>query len=206
LTRLGLAVTATLLGLAAVTAVATADPTDPARPLNSVLAVTLTFNKTTYRPEEIPTVRVRLTNKDNLPLTGIVAVCEHGESEPNLTGAGRGWGALAGGGVTIPGGMTKVVEVYEAMPALAAAVGHVRVDCAFAQSGVDYGANPRARAEAAVPGGAATSPGTPTTNPPAPAVGTPHAQARTGTNVVAPGFAGVLAVLLGTGTRRRRLS
>ncbi|MFL6121741.1 carboxypeptidase-like regulatory domain-containing protein [Actinophytocola sp.] len=226
LTRLGLAVTATLLGLATVTAAATADPTDPsapptsgpaqppstsasgpaeppssqpaappsetetppssdgsspvpttsesdvdgvpARPLNAVLAVTMEFNKNTYRADEIPTVRVRLTNKDNMALTGIVAVCEHGGSEPNLTGEGKGWGALAGDGVTIPGGATKAVEVYEAMPAPAADVGYVRVDCAFAQSGVDYGANPRARAEAAVPGRLAEFSGEITNNDPAP--------------------------------------
>jgi hypothetical protein len=219
LTRLGLAVTATLLGLATVTSVATADPTadpttDPStaepsssepaqpssspappssapetppstdtpttapvatdvgepgatRPLNSVLTVTMAFTKDTYGEDEAPVVRVALTNKGDMPLTDIVATCDHGESYPNLTGTGDGWGALAGDGVAIPAGTTKAVAVTEPMPAPAADFGHVRVDCAFRQSNVDYGANPRARAEAAVPGQLAEFSGEITDNDPA---------------------------------------
>ena len=135
-------------------------PTDPPptssptaqRPLNSILGATMEFTKNTYTPDETPTVRVTLTNKDRLPLAGIVAICDSDDHYPNLTGTGDGWGALAGAGVTVPAGATRVLTVTEPMPANAADHGYVRVDCAFGQSGVDYGANPRASDQAAVPG------------------------------------------------------
>jgi len=132
------------------------------RPLNTVLAVSTEFTKDTYAKDDTPTVRVTLTNKGHLPLTSIVATCEHREPFPNLTG--EDWGELSGGGMTIPADSTKVVEVTEAMPATAYDHGYVRVDCVFGQSGVDYGANPRASDEAAVPGQSAVFHGQITTN------------------------------------------
>jgi LPXTG-motif cell wall-anchored protein len=132
------------------------------RPLNTVLAVSTEFTKDTYAKDDAPTVRVTLTNKSHLPLTSIIATCEHREPFPNLTG--EGWGDLSGGGMTIPADSTKVVEVTEAMPATSYDYGYVRVDCVFRESGVDYGANPQASDEAAVPGQSAEFSGQITTN------------------------------------------
>jgi len=142
----------------------TGKATQPERPLNTVLAVSTEFTRDTYAKEDAPTVRVTLTNKGRLLLTGIVATCEHREPYPNLTGGG--WAGLSDGGVTIPADSSKVVEVTEAMPATAYDFGYVRVDCAFGQSGVDYGANPRTSDQASVPGQVAEFSGQITNNDP----------------------------------------
>ena len=139
---------------------------ETSRPLNSMLAVTLAFTEDGYGAEEAPVVRVTLTNKGDRRLDRIVAACEHDGSAPDLTGTGEGWGALADDGVTIPAGTTKVIAVSEPMPAAARDFGYVRVDCAFKQSDVDYGANPWGRAEAAVAGQLAEFAGGITNNDP----------------------------------------
>jgi LPXTG-motif cell wall-anchored protein len=139
-------------------------PKSDDRPLNTVLAVSTEFTKDTYAKDDAPTVRVTLTNKSHLALTSIVATCEHREPFPNLTG--EGWGELSGGGMTIPADSTKVVEVTEAMPATSYDYGYVRVDCVFRQAGVDYGGNPSASDEAAVPGQSAEFSGEITNNDP----------------------------------------
>jgi hypothetical protein len=116
------------------------------------LAADMAFTKDTYGPDEAPVVRVTLTNKGNLPLTGIVATCVPSNGGPYLTGAGAGWGDLAGEGVTIPAHATKTLEVTEPMPAVAPNHGYVRFDCHVSFPGVDSGANPHVTGEAAVPG------------------------------------------------------
>ena len=100
------------------------------------LDVDLEFTKDTYRPDEAPTVRVRLTNKGDVRLNGIVATCHHADFLPNLTGKGGGWSDLAADGVTIPPNQTRVIEVTEPMPATASAHGYVAVDCDFGYPGV----------------------------------------------------------------------
>jgi len=119
------------------------------RPLTD-LAAEVTFTKDTYKPDEAPVVRVTLTNKGNLPLTGIVATCVSGKDLPNLTGTG--WGDLTGDGVTVSPHATTTLEVTEPMPSVAPDHGYVRLDCRLSFPGVDSSTNPHVTDEAAVPG------------------------------------------------------
>lgn len=124
-----------------------------ARPSLRQLEVSMAFTKDSYEPTEAPSVRVTLTNNNSLPVSEVVADCYHGTEWPNLTGTGAGWGDLAAGGVTVPGKSTKVVTVTEPMPATAENYGFVAVDCVFAYAELTGDLdNPRASAEAAVPG------------------------------------------------------
>jgi hypothetical protein len=114
------------------------------------LAVAAKFAKDTYKPDESPTLHITLANKGDLPLTGIVADCY--DRSAGLTGAGDGWGALAGDGVTVAPHSTKVMDVTEAMPADAADHGYVTADCDFAYRGVSSDTNPNITVYASVPG------------------------------------------------------
>lgn len=114
------------------------------------LAVTAAFTKGTYKPDEAPTLRITLTNKGDLPLTGIVASCY--QRAAGLTGKGDGWGSLAGKGTTVAPHSTTSIDVTEAMPAEAADYGYVTADCDFAYEGVYSDKNPSITVFASVPG------------------------------------------------------
>lgn len=120
------------------------------RPLTD-LAVDLEFAKDTYGKDETPTVAVTLTNKGDLPLTGIVAYCNRAGGSQGLEGRSAGWGALAGGGVDIAPHSTLKLEVSEPMPEGAYRYGFVSVGCDFGYDGIDEG-NPSDNDRAAVPG------------------------------------------------------
>jgi hypothetical protein len=128
------------------------------------LDVDLEFTKDTYAPDEAPTVRVRLTNKGDVQLNGVVATCHHADFLPNLTGKGGGWSDLAADGVTIAPNRTRVLEVTEPMPANASAHGYVAVDCTFSYPGVWENMN-HDRDEASVPGQFAEVTGVITSSP-----------------------------------------
>jgi hypothetical protein len=128
------------------------------------LDVDLEFTKDTYAPDEAPIVRVRLTNKGDVRLNGVVATCHHADDLPNLTGKGGGWSDLAADGVTISPNRTRVVEVTEPMPANASAHGYVAVNCTFSYPGVAENLNHDSD-EASVPGQFAEVTGVITTSP-----------------------------------------
>jgi len=115
------------------------------------LDVDLAFAKDTYGKDEAPTVNVTLTNKGDLPLTGIVAYCNRAGGSQGLRGSGPGWGALAKGGVDIAPHSTLELEVSEPMPEGAYRYGYVSVGCDFGYDGIDEG-NPSDNDRAAVPG------------------------------------------------------
>jgi hypothetical protein len=115
------------------------------------LAVAMRFTKDTYKPDETPTVRVSLTNNNELPMAGIVAHC-YGDGPPNLMGTGPGWAGLAGDGVAIAPHSTTSVDVSEPMPAGVADYGYVAADCYFNYSEASSSPGPRATAYASVPG------------------------------------------------------
>lgn len=120
------------------------------------LAADVEFTKDTYKPDETPTVRVKLTNKGDVPLSGVVANCYGSEDGHGLTGTGAGWGDLAGAGVTVAPGATVVREVTEPMPPRAHDHGYVSVDCEFRYPGYPDARNPRDADYSTVPGRTAT--------------------------------------------------
>ncbi len=120
------------------------------RPITD-LAVDLEFAKDTYGKDEAPTVHVTLTNKGDLPLTGIVANCNRSGGSQGLQGTGPGWGALAEDGVDVAPHSTLKLDVSEPMPEGAYRYGSVTVGCDFGYAGIDEG-NPSDNDRAAVPG------------------------------------------------------
>lgn len=120
------------------------------RPLTE-LDVDLEFAEDTYGKDDTPTVNVTLTNKGDLPLTGILAYCNRGGGSQGMQGAGPGWGALAEGGVDIAPHSTLKLEVSEPMPAGAYDYGRVTVGCDFGYQGIEEG-NPSDTDFADVPG------------------------------------------------------
>lgn len=120
------------------------------RPITD-LDVNLEFAKDTYGRAETPTVHVTLTNKGDLPLTGILAYCNRSGGSQGLEGRSAGWGALATSGVDIAPHSTLKLEVSEPMPEAAYQYGSVTVGCDFGYDGVDEG-NPSDNDRAAVPG------------------------------------------------------
>lgn len=115
--------------------------------------VDLKFTKDTYGRDEAPTVRVTLTNPNDVPLHGIYAHCNREGLAFALTGLGEGWGDLVYGtsGVTVAAHSTRILDATEPMPAAAYNYGFVAVSCEFNYEGI---VNPYVRDldTAAVPG------------------------------------------------------
>lgn len=118
----------------------------------SGLAADLEFTKDSYARDEAPVVRVTLTNSGDQTLHGIVANCNRAGFSNELQGTGKGWGALAGDGVTLAPRSTTTLEVTEPMPAAAYDHGDVFVACDFGYRGVWDENNPGDHDRAAVPG------------------------------------------------------
>lgn len=120
------------------------------------LTASLEFTKNVYRVGEQAKVRVRLTNRTNRDLIGIVANCNRAGNTNALTGRTPGWGALAGDGVTIRARRTLDLTVTEAVPQAAFDHGTLTVACDFSYSGIDDENSPSDHDLARVPGGLGT--------------------------------------------------
>jgi uncharacterized repeat protein (TIGR01451 family) len=120
-------------------------------PVSGLLA-SMEFTKDTYAKDEAPIVLVTLTNTGDLTLSRIVAACNKNGSTAGLSGRGAGWGALADAGMDIPPHSTVVLKATEPMPEGAHDSGYVTADCEFRYPEVESSFNPRAYAEALVPG------------------------------------------------------
>ncbi|MCT2583061.1 carboxypeptidase-like regulatory domain-containing protein [Actinophytocola gossypii] len=123
-----------------------------ARPLTD-LAASLAFTEDVYRVGEHAEVQVKLVNDGANDLTGIVAQCNGSGHSAGLQGTGTGWGALAGGGVTVPAGSTVDLTVTDVVPRAAFEYGRVTVGCSFTYRNVWDERSPNAFDDARVPGG-----------------------------------------------------
>ncbi|WP_372671259.1 hypothetical protein [Amycolatopsis kentuckyensis] len=123
-----------------------------APPLNGALKASMAFAKDSYQVGEPAHVTVTLSNSGPIPLTGITAACNRIGDSYMLSGRGKGWGDLAGDGVTIAPGATRTFDVTEAVPAAAFNRGIVVAACDFGYDEVDIENHAQARAQAAVPG------------------------------------------------------
>lgn len=118
------------------------------------LTASVKFTQHTYQVGDLAHVTVTLANKSSHSLLGIVANCNRAGFGYELTGTGPGWGDLAGDGVNLASGETKVLDVTEAVPQAAFDVGHVFVACDFGFAGIDDPTgDPRDGDVASVPGG-----------------------------------------------------
>jgi LPXTG-motif cell wall-anchored protein len=122
------------------------------QPLKGLLKPALKFAKDGYSRGETAHVTVTLANSGTHALVGIVANCNRGGFGDQLTGRGPGWGDLRTG-VTVAAGETKILDVTEAVPRSALAVGQVTVACDFNFAGVDDLSSPSASDQAEVAGG-----------------------------------------------------
>ncbi|TDV45468.1 carboxypeptidase-like regulatory domain-containing protein [Actinophytocola oryzae] len=122
------------------------------------LTATAAFTKDTYEPDDVPTLRITLTNTGDLALTGIVARCA--DYPASLKGTGAGWGNLAGAGMTVSPHSTVSIDVTEPMPDGVAGHGFVVADCTLSYAGVSSDLNPRFQVSAPVPGTSADVTGT----------------------------------------------
>ncbi|MGW4057202.1 hypothetical protein ACWEGE_02925 [Amycolatopsis sp. NPDC004747] len=153
-----------------------------APPLNGALKATMKFTKSSYQVGELAHVTVTLSNSGPIPLVGIVAACNRIGDPYMLSGRTPGWGDLAGNGVTIAPGETRVIDVSEAVPQAAFDRGFVMAACDFGYSEVDSENHADTYTQAAVPGGKAVVEGN---------IGTFDNQGQ-----VAQGLAGVKVVLV----------
>ncbi|WP_410606914.1 hypothetical protein [Amycolatopsis sp. lyj-109] len=123
-----------------------------APPLNGALKASMKFTQDSYKVGELAHVAVTLSNSGKIPLTGIVAGCNRIGDPYILSGRAPGWGDLAGGGVTIAAGETRVIDVSEAVPQAAFNRGIVVASCDFGYREVDSENHVEGYAQAAVPG------------------------------------------------------
>ncbi|WP_410595998.1 hypothetical protein [Amycolatopsis sp. lyj-23] len=123
-----------------------------ALPLNGALTASMKFTQDSYKVGEPAHVTVTLANSGRLPLAGVVAECNRIGDPYILSGRTPGWGDLAGDGVTIPAGETRVLDVFEDVPQAAFNRGIVVASCDFGYREVDLDNHAQAHAQAAVPG------------------------------------------------------
>ncbi|MEV4057730.1 hypothetical protein AB0J55_41545 [Amycolatopsis sp. NPDC049688] len=123
-----------------------------APPLNGALTASMKFTQDSYQVGETAHVTVTLANSGPIPLVGVVAACNRIGDPYILSGRTAGWGDLAGDGVTIAAGETRVIDVSEAVPQAAFNRGIVVAACDFGYSEVDTENHAQAHAQAAVPG------------------------------------------------------
>ncbi|MEU4522678.1 hypothetical protein AB0F52_28685 [Amycolatopsis sp. NPDC024027] len=121
-------------------------------PLNGALTASMKFTQDSYQVGELAHVTVTLSNSGPIPLAGILAGCNRIGDPYILSGRSPGWGDLAGDGVTIAPGETRVIDVSEAVPQAAFNRGIVVASCDFGYSEVDTDNHAQAHAQAAVPG------------------------------------------------------
>ncbi|MBE8524162.1 hypothetical protein ILP97_42935 [Amycolatopsis sp. H6(2020)] len=121
-------------------------------PLNGALKASMKFTQDSYKVGELAHVAVTLSNSGKIPLTGIVAGCNRIGDPYILSGRTPGWGDLAGGGVTIAAGETRVIDVSETVPQAAFNRGIVVAACDFGYREVDSENHVEAYDQAAVPG------------------------------------------------------
>ncbi|MFS8100844.1 DUF11 domain-containing protein [Lentzea alba] len=106
------------------------------KPAADLLGVELAFDRDSYAKSDPVGITVKLTNKTNAPLPGIVAVCNpYGDSPGSIDGVGGDWEALNpdGSGVTVPAGATTVLSITDAVPA--DTTGGVSIACNFGNDG-----------------------------------------------------------------------
>jgi hypothetical protein len=126
-----------------------------APPLNGALTASMKFTQDSYKVGDLAHVTVTLSNSGPIPLVGIVAACNRIGDPYMLSGRTPGWGDLAGNGVTIAPGETRVIDVSEAVPQAAFNRGFVMAACDFGYSEVDGENHADTYTQAAVPGGKA---------------------------------------------------
>ncbi|MFD0205490.1 MULTISPECIES: hypothetical protein [Saccharothrix] len=117
---------------------ATADLAIPtATPVSDVLTARLELDRDTYGRDYQVNVRITLANSGTVPLTGVVAVCNHAGEPHVLDGTGPGWAPLAvgGPGTTVGAGETKVLVVTDVVPQRAYERGFLFAECNFGNHG-----------------------------------------------------------------------
>ena len=144
------------------------------RPLSETLHATMAFDQASYAVGDEAHLTITLSNVGQTVIGGIKAHCDLGETRDVLSGNTPGWGALAGGGVTVEAGQTVTLHVSQVVPVTDLPDGTVRADCAFGPS-TDWAGYPEPSATARV-----TAPAGPTTSfhvhlVTDPALGTPSA-------------------------------
>jgi hypothetical protein len=101
---------------------------------SSVLRATMTFERDTYRRDEVAALRITLTNTGAAKLTGVKVTCQGGPDRNRL--AGTGWTPLTPPGTTLEPNQTRAFRVTERVPDGAFRVGLVEARCDFTDDGV----------------------------------------------------------------------
>ncbi|GAA3458679.1 hypothetical protein ACFFSW_07485 [Saccharothrix longispora] len=108
-----------------------------AAPVSDVLTARLELDEDTYGRDDQVNVEITLTNSGAVPLTGVVATCNHSGEPHVLDGRGPGWAPLVfdGPGTTVGAGETKVLVIPDVVPRRAYELGVLHAECNFGDHG-----------------------------------------------------------------------
>jgi hypothetical protein len=124
------------------------------RPESEILQATIGFDEPSYAVGDTAHLTITFDNLKNVPLTGILALCNLSGGGDALTGRGPGWAPFnASAGATVPAGVStfhvsEVVPLVQPLPRQPATIG---VQCAFGPTNNEEG-DPAPHASAPVTG------------------------------------------------------